>query len=314
MPYLHHAALGTPRSVSLTLILVFTALIYLRGWLLLRSNRFKNSSVWRPVIFLIGLFLIWFAVASPIAALDHELLTIHMVQHLLLMTIAPPLIWLAAPVGSFVHGLPWRFVENLILPLSQSPAVKTFVKALVRPKFAWLAAFAALVGWHIPIFFALGMQSASWHLFEELSFLATGLLFWWPVVQALVQPPSSDESRHDLSMILYLFFATLPCDILSGFLVFSDRVVYPMYFSSSHLLGFPALEDQQCAAALMWTCVTIVYLVAGAILTLRLLSPRNLPQVDGGKVGEARQVYGWATSHSDQSNRSNTTTDLGATT
>ena len=80
-------------------------------------------------------------------------------------------------------------------------------------------------------------------------------------------------------MILYLFFATLPCDILSGFLVFSDRVVYPMYFSSSHLSEFSPLVDQQCAAALMWTCVTVVYLVAGAILTMRLLSPQTLSQV-----------------------------------
>ena len=80
-------------------------------------------------------------------------------------------------------------------------------------------------------------------------------------------------------MILYLFFATLPCDILSGFLVFSDRVVYPMYFSSLHLLGFSPLVDQQCAAALMWTCVTVVFLAAGAILTMRLLSPQGVPQV-----------------------------------
>jgi hypothetical protein len=71
---------------------------------------------------------------------------------------------------------------------------------------------------------------------------------------------------------LYLFLATLPCDILSGFLVFCDRVVYPVYFSSSQSFGFSALEDQQCAGALMWTCVTLVYLVAGAIVTARLLS------------------------------------------
>ena len=80
-------------------------------------------------------------------------------------------------------------------------------------------------------------------------------------------------------MILYLFFATLPCDILSGFLAFSDRVVYPMYFSS-HLPGFSPLVDQQYAAALMWTCVTVVYLVAGAILTMRLLSPQGLSQIE----------------------------------
>jgi len=80
-------------------------------------------------------------------------------------------------------------------------------------------------------------------------------------------------------MILYLFFATLPCDILSGFLVFSDRVVYPIYFSSSHLLGVSPLVDQQCAAALMWTCVTVVYFVAGGILTMHLLSPQDVPRV-----------------------------------
>src|SRR5262249_11513947 len=75
--------------------------------------------------------------------------------------------------------------------------------------------------------------------------------------------------------ILYLFFATLPCDVLSGFLVFCERVIYPHYLSSSHMFGFSALGDQQCAAALMWTSVTLVYLVAGAILTMRLLAPNG---------------------------------------
>ena len=64
-------------------------------------------------------------------------------------------------------------------------------------------------------------------------------------------------------MLLYLFLATLPCDILSGFLVFCDRVVYPVFLSSPHSFGLSALEDQQFAGALMWTCVTLVYVVAG---------------------------------------------------
>jgi putative membrane protein len=274
MPHLHHADLGSSQSVFFTLILVFTALVYLRGWLSLRSNLVKRSSVWRTFSFLLGLLLIWLAVASPISALDHELLTVHMLQHLLLMTLAPPLIWLGAPFRLVLRGLPQGFVESLLAPLRQSRTAKTFAKALGRPRFALLATCAALVGWHIPTLFALGMQSAGWHLFERLSFLATGLLFWWPVVQ-----PSSGASRQDLSMILYLFLATLPCDILSGILVFSDLVVYPMYFSSSHLLGLSPLVDQQCAAALMWTSVTVVYLIAAAILTMRLLSPQPLSQV-----------------------------------
>jgi len=217
------------------------------------------------------LLLIWAAVASPIAGLDHELLTVHMLQHLLLMTLAPPLIWLGVPFPPLVRGLPQRFAKSLHGPLWQSRPAKELALVVGRPKFALLASSTALVGWHIPTFFALGMQTVGWHLFEHLSFLATGLLFWWPVVK-----PSTGASGQDLSMILYLFFATLPCDILSGLLVFSERVVYPMYFSSSHLLGLSPLMDQQCAAALMWTCVTIVYFVAGAILTVRLLSPAGL--------------------------------------
>ena len=79
-------------------------------------------------------------------------------------------------------------------------------------------------------------------------------------------------------ILLYLFLATLPCDILSGFLVFCDRVVYPAYFSSSQPFGLSALQDQQCAGALMWTCVTVVYMIAGTILTARLLSGGSFPQ------------------------------------
>jgi putative membrane protein len=273
MPHLHHAGLGSCGSVFLTLILIFSASVYLRGWLSLRSNSLKATSARRAFSFLLGLFLIWVAMASPIAALDHQLLTVHMLQHLLLMTLAPPLIWLGAPIRPLLHGLPLALVESL-RPLWQSQEPR-FTEVIRKPRFAWLAACAALIGWHIPAFFALGMQSAGWHLFEHMSFFATGLLFWWPVIQ-----PSAGSSRQDFSMILYLFLATLPCDILSGILVFSDRVAYPIYFSSSHLLGLSPLVDQQCAAALMWTCVTIVYFVAGAILTMRLLSPQGFSQVD----------------------------------
>jgi cytochrome c oxidase assembly factor CtaG len=110
-----------------------------------------------------------------------------------------------------------------------------------------------------------------WHGIEQTLFLATGVLFWWPVVQPLPTNLKWPES----SILLYLFLATLPCDILSGFLVFCDRVVYPVYLFSSQPFGLSALEDQQCAGALMWTCVTLVYVIAGALVTARLLSPRS---------------------------------------
>ena len=267
MPHLHHGGIESS-AVWLTLSIALTALVYLRGWLHLRSTSANVVSAWRAISFLLGLLLIWTAVASPIAALDHELLTVHMLQHLLLMTLAPPLIWLGAPFMTLLHGLPRQFVQTVIRPLLHLAPVQTAGEALTQPALCWLVAAAALVGWHIPALFALGLQSGGWHLAEHASFLATGLLFWWPVVQ----PWPSVSRWPELSMILYLFLATLPCDILSAFLVFCDRVVYPAYFASTRPFGIPALDDQQCAGALMWTVVTVVYLVSGAVLTTRVLS------------------------------------------
>jgi putative membrane protein len=270
MSHLHHGALGSSGPVFLTLAIVLTALVYLRGWFELRSLSVSTRSALRVVSFLLGLSLIWIAVASPLAALDEQLLTAHMAQHLLLMTLAPPLIWLGEPVMAFSRALPRRFVDGVVRPSLRWPPAEWFGKALTRPAFCWLAATAALVGWHIPGAFTLGMQSGSWHMLQQASFLATGLLFWWPVVR-----PWPSVAKPDFSIILYLFLATLPCDILSGFLVFCDRVVYPVYLSSPGPFGFSALGDQECAGALMWTCVTVVYLVAGAILTTQLLSAES---------------------------------------
>jgi putative membrane protein len=199
------------------------------------------------------------------------LLTVHMIQHLLLMTFAPALILLGEPLLTFWHGPP-RFGKIVLGPLFRRPFVQRFVYKLSRPALCWSVSALTLVGWHVPALFTFGMHSEVWHSVEQASFLVAGLLFWWPVVQ----PWPSVSIGPQWSTLLYLFLATLPCDILSGFLLFSDRVAYPVYFSMPRHFGFSVLEDQQCAAALMWTCVTLVYLVPAAILSTRLLSPRSL--------------------------------------
>lgn len=257
--------------VWLTLATVLAAFLYLRGWLHLRSSSVNIIPVWRMGSFLLGLFLVWAAVGSPLAAFDEELLTVHMVQHLLLMTMAPVLILLGSPFMPLLHGLPRQFVHSALGPIFRWPPAQRVGRVLTQPVFCWLAAAAALVGWHIPDLFTLALHSEGWHVVEHASFLATGFLFWWPVIQ----PWPSVAIWPRWSILLYLFLATLPCDILSAFLVFCDRVVYPVYLTAPRQFGISALDDQQFAAALMWTCVTIVYLVPAAILTVRLLAPRS---------------------------------------
>jgi len=267
MHHAHHAAF---ESLWVSAPLILTALVYVRGWVLVRRVDLDTIENWRAGSFLLGVFFIWLAVASPIAALDHELLTIHMVQHLLLMTLAPPLIWFGAPMKPLLHGLPEGF-GNVMSHVFRSPPIRRLGRSIAHPAVCWLAAAATLVGWHVPSLFALGMRSGPWHTIEQVSFLASGLLFWWPVIK----PGQGVSNGPEWPILLYLFLATLPCDILSGFLVFCDRVVYPAYFSSGRGIGFSALEDQQCAGALMWTCVTVVYLIAGTVFVARLLSPET---------------------------------------
>jgi len=270
MPHAMHANSDMwPFQLPLTLVFVFTAWVYFRGWLHLRSTSLNGGQRWRAISFLLGLSLIWVAVASPLATLDAELLTIHMVQHLLLMTFGAPLIVLAAPARPFLLGLPRPLMYALVHPALRR-RVRWIGSALGRPAVCWCAATATLVGWHIPAAFTLAMQSQLCHAVELASFFVAGLLFWWPVVRSW----HNASIPSGWSIVVYLFLATLPCDALSAFLVFSERVAYPVYLSMPRHSGLSVLDDQQMAGALMWTAVTVVYLLAGALLSTRLLSPQ----------------------------------------
>jgi len=217
-------------------------------------------------------------------AYDHSLLTVHMIKHLILMTFAPPLILLGEPMKVF-WGMTPLLARTSLGRVWHQPLVQRLARIGTSLVLGWTASALTLIAWHIPTLFALGVRSEIAHTVEQAMFFGTGLLFWWPVIQ----PWPSASTGPRWSLLLYLFLATLPCDILSGFLVFSDRVAYPVYFSTPRLFGFSVLEDQQCAAALMWTCVTLVYLVPAAIISTRLLAPRishkldvQQPQFSGG--------------------------------
>ena len=222
-------------------------------WPHIPSGSPKLASRCRPGALVAGMFVVWVVIGSPLSTLDHELLTFHMVQHLLLMTIAAPLILLGSP-GAL-----------------RSPAVRRIGRWITHPVFCWLAGTAVVVAWHVPPAHELGMSSPSWHLMQHATFLAGGLLFWWPVVN-----PGSSSGKWDRSFApVYLFLATLPCDALSAFLAFCGRVVYPSHQSGHPHFGLSPLQDQECAGALMWFWVTIAYLIPAVVITVRMLSPSS---------------------------------------
>jgi len=191
-----------------------------------------------------------------------------MAQHLLIMNLAAPLILLGAPVMALLYGFPQDFIRRVLGPLQSTPA-HGIGPVVTHPVFCWLASTAVVIGWHVPAFFEQGMHSA-WHDAESATFLAAGVLFWWPVVQ-----PWPCLKRTHWHTPLYLFMATLPCDALSAFLVFCNRVVYSHYRAMGQRFGLSPLGDQECAGGLMWVCVTFAYLIPAAVVTVELLSPET---------------------------------------
>jgi cytochrome c oxidase assembly factor CtaG len=266
-----HIGLGSGEfPFLLAIILLFAACQYLLGLVRLRSISRMAIPLRGAISFFIGLLLVWAASGSSLAAYDHSLLTAHMIKHLLLMTVAPALILLGDPLRVFWIGLP-SSAHPIFRRAFLRPSFRRTAKLVTNPALCWTVSALTLLAWHVPALCTLGMSSESWHAFEQFSFLFAGILFWWP----LIQPWPSPHTAPRWSILLYLFAATLPCDILSGFLAFSDRVVYPMYLSAPRLFGFSVLEDQQCAAALMWTCITLIYLVPAVIICSKLLAPRR---------------------------------------
>jgi cytochrome c oxidase assembly factor CtaG len=258
-------------SLLITLALMSLELVYLRGWYRLRNAIPHLLSVWRLAAFSCGLLALWAVVGSPLGAMDHHFLTAHMAKHLLLMTVSAPLTLLGAPVIVLLNGLPKPFARLVSGPLLAYSPLRTFGRIITHPLFCWFAGAATVIAWHTPALFELGMGSALWHEIEDACFFAAGILFWWPVVQ----PWPSLAKWSAWGVPLYLFLATLPCDILSAFLTFCGRVVYPHYVSVHRLVNISPLGDQECAGALMWVWVTFAYLAPAAVVTIQTLSPQR---------------------------------------
>jgi putative membrane protein len=265
---------SAPVAVDASLCL--TALLYARGWNRLRIVAKRQFPVWRLAAFFAGLVAVWVAICSPLESLDDVSLTVHMVQHLLLAAVAPPLLLLGAPELPLLRGLPQSLARGVVSPFLRLPFTGRFGHIVSNPAICLLIATLALIGWHIPAVFELALRWNWLHKLEHASFLGAGLMFWWPVVQ----PWPSTPRWPEWAIPLYLFAATLPCDALSGFLTFCDRVVYPSYISAPSVFGLSPLEDQECAAALMWVAVTIIFLVPAVLVTLKILSPRKSDLTD----------------------------------
>ncbi|HTN76936.1 MAG TPA: cytochrome c oxidase assembly protein [Pirellulaceae bacterium] len=247
--------------------LLLTAAIYLRGWWQLRQHDAGRWSLALPVAFVSGLVAIWLALASPIEPFASLLLQVHMVQHLLLMMVVAPLIWLGAPYLPLLRGLPKSVRQLWLAPFLRSPALRRFFAKLTHPVIAWVLYVATTWLWHAPRVYDAALAWPALHYLQHVCFLAVALLFWYPVVR-----PYPSRPRWSQWLLLpYLLLADVQNTVLSGLLTFSDRVLYEPYTQVPRLAGISALDDQATAGVLMWVPGSVAFLGPLCVIGIRLM-------------------------------------------
>jgi cytochrome c oxidase assembly factor CtaG len=251
------------------LSLLLPAGFYLRGWWQCYNRMPQRFGVRHVMFFQAGLLALFLALASPLDVLADLLLQVHMIQHLVLMMIAPPLLWLGVPELPLLRGLPRVVLQQGMGPFLAWPFLQRVGHFLAHPVVCWLAFIVSNVLWHVPGLYELALRSAFWHEVQHVCFLGTGLLFWRPVIA-----PWPSRSRWPRwAMIPYLLLADIQNTALSAFLLFSERLLYPTYAAVPRLWGISALDDQAAAGVIMWVPGSVLFLVPAGLLAIRLLDP-----------------------------------------
>ena len=232
-----------------TVYLGLAALFFGHAWL---ARRVDDAQPKHTFYFGLGLLTLWVALETPIDTIsDHYLDSVHMLQHVLLGFVAPPLMLL---------GLSPRMAGWL--------ARIPFVRAITEPIAAQVIAAAVMVAWHLPSLYDATLHSESLHVIEHLTFVGSGLALYWPILEA-----TSAQARWRLSpglKLLYLLAATLPQDAVALVLLFSREPFYEFYVHVPRLVAsLTSIIDQTLAGAVLVVLGKATFLVAGLAVFFR---------------------------------------------
>lgn len=283
MGFLLHAS-SWPVEWPLALVAA-SAVLYLLGGRMSATPGDARKR-WRGAAFYGGLATLALAIGSPIDAYSDRLFWAHMVQHVLLMMVVPPLLLVGRPWPRLIRPFPVRLRRPLARAALAGPAL-----APVRRGLRWVAAplpaFAifsgTLVVWHVPALYDLTLRDGPVHDLEHALFFGTALLFWVHLVPgASGRPQLGDGAR-----VVYGTAALLVSWILAVVLGLAPEPVYGAYAALAHRPGgLSALGDQQLAAGVMWVPGSVPYCIVLAVAALRWLDPATGARRPRRVVGE----------------------------
>ena len=238
------------------------------------TSHSSATARWRSAAFWLGLATILLALQSPIEILARQLFWVHMVQHLLLMAVAAPLLALASPWTRMWRALPLRWRRGIAKPLFRDPRlhpVRWAYRQISRPGVIWFLAAANLWIWHIPGLYDVTLRYHLVHHLEHALFLGLSIAFW---AQVIDQVPFHAR-LGSLARAGYVFCAMVASWGLAAVLSFATSPFYAYSLLPSRPGGISALTDQQLGGGMMWVPGAIPYSIAFIALLFRWLAEED---------------------------------------
>ncbi|HCO02308.1 MAG TPA: cytochrome c oxidase assembly protein [Actinobacteria bacterium] len=257
--------------------MVLGAMMYARGVRILwrQGGRGRGVSTREVAAFAGGMAVLVVALVSPVDAKADSLLSVHMVQHLLFVLVAPPLLVLGRPALPMMLALPrsWRRSARR---LEHSTGGRGVTRVFTQPVFVFLLHVAVMWAWHVPAFYDAAVRNNVVHAAEHTTFLATAMLFWWVVLE-----PGRRRRLARGAALMCVFADAMQSSALGALLAFAGTPLYEPYIRLSGAVA--ALRDQQLAGLIMWVPAGVVYLVIASILFVRWLQgmEREMRMLEG---------------------------------
>lgn len=258
----------TSWSVHWSTVVGLVALGALYAWRARAGGSAETPTGLEKTSFVAGLLVIFASLNGPIHDLsDGFLFSGHMVQHLLLTLLMPPLLILGTPG--------W-----MLRPLLQVRWVRAVARFVTRPAACFVIFNLVIAAWHFPALYNAAMANHGIHIVEHLMFMAAAVLMWWPFLSPLPELPRLAYPGQ----MLYCFLMTIPMSVVAVYITMADHVLYPAYAAAPRLWGLSPMDDQLLGGLIMWIPGSLVFYGLMTVIFFRWVArgedTREAAQVD----------------------------------
>jgi cytochrome c oxidase assembly factor CtaG len=283
---------GWEWRLEILAVLVPLAALYTLGWLRLRRQSVHGRlATWpRLAAYLGGMVILATSLMSPIDRLGGQLFFMHMVQHMLTVMYAAPLLLLGNPFPFVLWALPATLRRLIAGQFTEDTLVRRGLTAVTRPGVTWLVFLTVFLGWHDPNAYNAALYHGWVHDVQHISFFVAALLFWYPVIEA---GPRLHRRFPAWGKIAYLIGAVPPNMFIGVSIAFAGDVLYSYYLSAPRVWGFTVMQDQQLSGAIMWIQGSEMYILV-ALIVLALLARKKQPTAEGHALTGPAQHRGHA--------------------